>query len=361
MRRLPKLNLSKHSRRWRSWPVITAVIVLILLGGVLAARSWYNRNLGPVDASSSQNVNFTVVSGSTVHEIADDLKRAKLIRSSQAFVTYVRGKDLFSQLQAGTYTFSQSMSTPQIVDKMVKGDVAKGLLTIPSGKTNKQIRQIFKNAGYNDAELDIAFSSVTYAGHPALASLPQGATLEGYIYPDSYQKTADTPPTAIIRQSLDEMQTKLTPQIISGFAAQGLSTYQGITMASIIEKESGNPKYNPTIAQVFELRLKQNMMLGSDVTALYGAVADHVQLPDNPEVAAVTAINHDSPYNTRVHTGLPPGPISNMTGDSLSAAAFPSNTDYLYFVNGGDCVIHFSHTEAEHEAAIAKYGAKECS
>lgn len=346
---------------WRSTPVIAAVVIVLLIAGLLAARSWYNSNLGPVDSSSTKPVNFTVVSGSTVHEIGDDLKRADLIRSSQAFVTYVRGKNLFSQLQAGTYTFSQSMSTPQIVDKMVKGDVAKDLLTIPAGKTIKQIRQIFKNAGYNDAELDIALSPVTYAGHPALASLPKGATLEGYIYPDSYQKTNTTPPTAIIRQSLDQMQKHLTSQITNGFAARGLSTYQGIILASIVEKESGNPKYNATIAQVFESRLKQDMVLGSDVTALYGAVADNVELSEDPEAAAAIAISHDSPYNTRIHAGLPPGPISNMTEDSLRAVAFPSNTDYLYFVNGGDCVIHFSHTEAEHEAAIAKYGAKECS
>jgi UPF0755 protein len=235
------------------------------------------------------------------------------------------------------------------------------LLTIPSGKTVKQIREVFKSAGYNDAELDIAFSPVTYAGHPVLASLPQGATLEGYIYPDSYQKTDTTPPTAIVRQSLDEMNKHLTPKILNGFAAQGLSTYQGITMASIVEKESGSPKYNPTIAQVFESRLKQNIMLGSDVTALYGAGKDQVDLSDNPEQAAVTAIRHDSPYNTRIHTGMPPGPISNMTEDALNAVAYPSNTDYLFFVNGSDCVIHFSHTVAEHEAAIEKYGAKECS
>lgn len=354
-------NFNKSRAFSRRWLTIIFVAVLGLIIAVWGIHAWYDRNLGPVDSSSTQPVNFTVVSGSTVQEIGSDLKRAGLIRSNQAFVTYVRSKEYFSKLEAGTYTFSRSMSTPQIVDKMVKGDVAKGLITIPPGKTLRQVREIFKQAGYNDAELDIAFSPVTYAGHPALASLPKGATLEGYIYPDSYQKTDTTPPTAIIRQSLDEMSKHLTPQILNGFAAQGLTTYQGITLASIIEKESGTPKYNSTIAQVFESRLKQGIMLGSDVTALYGAGRDNVNLSDDPEEAAVTAINHDSPYNTRLHTGLPPGPISNMTDDALKAVANPATTDYLFFVNGADCVIHFSHTQAEHDQAIQKYGAKECS
>lgn len=325
-------------------------LLVLAYGG---AHSWYNRNLAPVSSSSTQEINFTVVSGSSVTEIGNDLKRADLIRSQQAFVTYVRAKGLFESLQAGTYSLSKSMSTPQIVDKIAKGDVAKGLLTIPSGKTLKQIRQVFKNAGYNDAELDIAFSPVTYAGHPALSSLPQGMTLEGYMYPDSYQKIATTPPTAIVRQSLDQFGKHLTPQILNGFTAQDLSPYQAITLASIVYAESGNPKYEPTVAQVFLLRLKQGMALGSDVTAFYAA----------QQAGQGKTLGVDSPYNTRLHTGLPPGPIGNFTDDALKAVAHPSNTDYLYFVAGDDSnhTIHFTHTQAEHEEAISKYCHTECS
>jgi len=337
--------------KWRSWPVLIIVLIIVLGGGYLAARSWYNRNLAAVNSASTQQVNFTVVSGSTVQEIGSDLKRAGLIRSSQAFETYVRGRGLFDKLQAGTYSLSKSMSTPQIVTKMVNGDVAKGLLTILPGKTIKQIRQAFKDAGYNDAELDIAFSPVTYAGHPALAELPTGATLEGLLYPDSYQKVATTPPTAIIRQSLDEMSDHLTPDIISGFAAQGLSTYQGITLASIVYAESGSPQSEPTVAQVFLLRLRQGIALGSDVTAFYAAGL----------VGQGKTLGVDSPYNTRIHTGLPPGPIGNFTDIALKAVAHPSNTDYLFFVAGDDGTIHFSHTEQEHEQAIKQYCTKECS
>lgn len=336
---------------WRSGPLIFGVLLIVIAGGFFAAHSWYNRNLAAVDPDSTQTQYFTVVSGSTVHDIASDLKKADLIRSQQAFVAYVRGKELFDQLQAGSYSFNRSMSTPQIVAKMVNGDVAKGLITIPSGKTLGQIREVLKKAGYNDAELDIALSPVTYAGHPVLASLPKGQTLEGYLYPDSFQKIATTPPTAIVRQSLDEMQQHLTSDVLAGFSAQGLSEYQGITLASIVYAESGSPQSEPIVAQVFLSRLKQGMPLGSDVTAFYAA----------QQAGQGKSLGVDSPYNTRIHSGLPPGPIGNFTDIALKAVAHPSNTDYLYFVAGDDGTIHFSHTEAEHEQAISKYCQKLCS
>jgi UPF0755 protein len=335
----------------KKWLIVLVALVLIIAGGVWGVHSWYSRNLGAVNSSSTQTVHFTVVSGSTVHEIGLDLKKANLIRSTQAFDAYVRGRGLFNKMQAGTYDLNQSMSTPQIVDKIVSGDVSKDLLTIPPGKTLKQIRQVFKDAGYKDDELDIAFSPVTYAGHPALASLPEGKTLEGYLYPESFQKSASTPPTAIVRQSLDEMQKHLTPDVIAGFTAQGLSTYQGITMASIVYAESGDPASEPTVAQVFLLRLKQGMALGSDVTAFYAASL----------VGAGKTLGVDSPYNTRIHTGIPPGPIGNFTDAALKAVAFPSNTDYLFFVAGDDGTLHFTHTQAEHEQAIKQYCTTECS
>jgi UPF0755 protein len=344
-------HLSKYKRRSRTrWLWIATAVVLIAIVAGFGARAWYNRNLAAVDASSSQKVNFTVVSGSTVQEIGRDLKRANLIRSTQAFETYVRGRGLYDQLQAGTYTLSKSLSTPQIVTKMVDGDVTKGLLTILPGKTLKQIRQTFKDAGYSDAELDVAFSPVTYAGHPALQGVPSRATLEGLLYPDSYQKIATTPPTAIVRQSLDEMAKHLTDDVLAGFKARGLTRYQGITLSSIVYAESGSPQSEPTVAQVFLSRLKQGMALGSDVTAFYAA-----SMAGQGKTLGV-----DSPYNTRIHSGLPPGPIGNFTDIALKAVARPSKTDYLYFVAGDDGVIHFTHTQEEHEKAVNKYCHKEC-
>lgn len=343
----------------KSW-LILAVIIILAAGGAYGARVWYNRNLGAV-SSSQQIVYFPIASGSSLHDISTDLKNAGLIRSSTAFETYVRGKQLYAKMQAGTYALTPSMTTPQIVDKIVKGEVSKNLLTILPGKTINQIRQAFKQAGYSDSELDVAFDPSTYPDEPVLDNLPSGASLEGFLYPDSFQKEAGTPAQSIVRESLEEMQKHLTPGIVKGFSAHGLNIYQGVTLASIVYKESGNPQYEPTVAQVFLSRIKQGATLGSDVTALYGAGKDGVNLPSDDSRAVAIAINHDSPYNTRIHPGLPPGPISNMTDDALKSVASPSHTDYLYFVNGADCRLHFAKTIQEHNQNIQKYGAKECS
>jgi UPF0755 protein len=279
------------------------------------------------------------------------LQKQRLVRSGKAFETYVRSNELPGKIQAGTYVLSPSMSVQQMVKKMVSGDVAKHLLTIYPAKRLDEIKSAFKKAGYAQTEIDQAFAADNYRGHPALATLPPGATLEGYLYPDSFQKLSDTPASYIIRQSLDEMAERLTPDIINGFAAKGLNPYQGVTLASIVGQETDNPAFQPTVAQVFYRRLKLNMALGSDVTAFYASA-----VANKPKSVTI-----ESPYNTRIHTGLPPGPIGNVTANALSATAHPSNSDYLYFVAGDDKVIHFSHTDAEHQQAIKTYCTKQCS
>lgn len=326
-----------------------AASLLLVIGGVWSLRTWYYHNLGPV-SQSQQVTYFTVESGDSLHLIAKNLKQAGLIRNSRIFETYVRGNALYDNLQAGTYVLSPSMSSQEIVNLLVGGKVAKDLLTILPGKRLDQIKQAFAKAGYSDTQIDKAFNPATYTGHPALASLPTGASLEGYLYPDSFQHQANTPAKTIVSQSLDEMQKYLTPDIIKGLSAQGLNTYQGVTLASIVLQETGNPRYAPTVAQVLLSRLKQNMPLQADPTAFYASAIAGVQ----------KSLSIESPYNTYLRTGLPPGPISNVTKAALQAVAKPATTTYLYFVAGDDGVVHFSYTQAEHQAAVEKYCTKAC-
>lgn len=332
----------------RLWIILALIIILGVAAGY-GIHAWYNRNLAAV-SSSEQITYFTVEQGASLHDISSGLKQQNLIRSATAFETYVRSRQLYAKMQAGTYALSPSMSTPQIVSKLVKGDVSKTDVTIYPGKTLAQTRKIFKQVGYGDSELDVAFDPSTYPDEAVLSYLPAGASLEGFLYPDTFQKVANTHAQTIIRQSLDAMQSHLTPDIINGFKAQGLSVYQGVTMASIVYQESGLPSAQPTVAQVFLLRLKQGMMLGSDVTAFYAS-----RQADRGD-----DVTYNSPYNTRLYVGLPPGPIGNMTDTALKAVAHPSNTDYLFFVAGDDGTIHFSHTQAEHDQAIKQYCHKLC-
>lgn len=342
-------NNLKSLRPSKRLLVIVAAVVLLLGGGVFSLRSWYVHNLKPV--SSSANVQyFTVTPGASLHQIAVKLKSTGLIRNSRVFETYVRSNELHNKLQAGTYSLEPSMGVDQIVKRMVGGDVAKNLLTILPQKRLDEVKQAFASAGYTREQVNQAFDPASYRGHPVLASLPAGASLEGYLYPDSFEKQADTPATVIVRESLDEMQKYLSQDVTNGFAIHSLNVYQGITLASIVAQETDDPSYQPTVAQVLLSRLAQGMPLQADVAAFYASA-----VAGQPKSLSI-----DSPYNTHLHTGLPPGPISNMTKDALQAVAHPAASDYLYFVAGDDKKIHFSKTQAEHDDAVKKYCTKEC-
>lgn len=341
------------ARTKRRWPLVALILVLVVtavgITAVVVVRHTYQENLKPVSKSENQ-VEVTIPTGSTVTEISSKLKKAGLIRESWAFEWYVRSHDLRDKLKAGTYSFAPSQSIPDIADTLAQGKVATNLVTILPGKRLDQIRAALINSGFKPSDVDEALKPENYANHPALVDKPAGASLEGYLYPESFQKTAETSPKQIVRASLDEMQKRLTPELRAGIAKQGLSVHEGIILASIIEKEVDNAADRPIVAQVFLRRLKGGMKLESNVTAIYGAI-----------VAGKTpSLTFDSPYNTYVHAGLPVGPISNEAVSALQAVANPTNTEYLYFVAGDDGKTYFSSSLAEHEQLVRDHCHEKC-
>jgi UPF0755 protein len=329
---------------------VASTLAVLLVTAVALIRTAYNQALQPVSSSQKVTV-LTVKTGSTSIEIADQLHHQGLIRSSGMFQWYIRTKNVRDKLQAGTYALRPSMSVQEIVTVMVDGSVKSDLVTILPGQRLDQVRQALINAGFMPAAVDAALQPEQYAGHIALADKPAGASLEGFLYPDSYQKTAATDPSTIVNKALDQMAVHLTPAVRAAFAAQGLSVYQGVTLASIVEKEVSNPADSPKVAQVFLKRLKVGMPLGSDVTVLYGAIVAGKE----PSLA------YQSAYNTHDNKGLPPGPISNVSDVSLQAVAKPAPTDWLFFVAGDDGTTYFSNTIQEHEALTGKYCKKLCA
>lgn len=329
---------------------IAAALVVLLVAAVVAVRTVYFRQLQPV--SDSQQVEIIVIeSGTSSTEIADRLESAGLIRSATIFQWYIRTNNVRDSLQAGTYALRPSMSVQEIVDVLVEGSVKSELLTILPGQRLDQIRQTMINSGLSPDEVDRALDPAAYAGHPALSDKPATADLEGFLYPESYQKNASTDPSAIVRQALDETAERLTPDLRAAFASRGLSVYQAVTLASIIEKEVSKPADRAQTAQVFLKRLNENISLGSDVTAFYGAII----------AGEKPSVEYDSAYNTRLYGGLPPGPISNMTESSLKAVANPAPTDWLFFVAGDDGTTYFSKTLEEHEALTKRYCTELCA
>lgn len=346
-------NYSRYPKR-RNIPrrilLILFTLILLVVAGVFAARHIYNNDLGPVSSSQTTQV-VTIKTGSSTKEIANVLATKHLIRSAWAFELYVHSKQLGDKLQAGTYAFSADQGTVSIIGTLTKGVVTTKLVTILPGRRIDQVRADLINDGFSPAAVDKALGADQYSDVPALAYKPASASLEGLMFPDSFQRTADTNPSVIIRESLVEMGQHLTPDIQAAFAHEGLTTYQGLTLASILEKEVSKPTDRAQAAQVFLKRMQMGMMLGSDVTAYYGAlIAGH-----NPTTT------YDSAYNTLIHTGLPPTPISSVSDSSLQAATHPATTNWLYFVSGDDGNTYFSTNLQDHQALTQKYCHKLCN
>lgn len=216
--------------------------------------------------------------------------------------------------------------------------------TIKPGETIFDIKKHLVEAGYTAEEVDKAFAAEY--NFPFLSGRPAGATLEGYLYGETYEFYKGVPVEDIITKYLEKMGEVITENNLEArYAAHGLSLYEGITLASVVQKESPAGEHS-RVAQVFLTRLAYGIPMGSDVTVTY---ALDVEDPDRTiyrDNQAALKIN--SCYNTRLHAGLPCGPISNPSLASLLAVADPADTSYLYFLTGDDGLMYYSYTEAEH-------------
>ncbi len=342
----PAQGKPKKSRR-ALWIVILAVFLVIItfcIGAVL----WYNSALKPYSDDTTQ-IEIDVATGSSPSEVADELAQNHLIKSSLAMKVYMKfsGK---SSVQAGTYFFSASQPVSEIVTWLNEGLTQQRKITILPGLTIKEIRQEFIDYGFSADAVDEALNK-TY-DHPLLAEKPASANLEGYIYPETYYVEASATPEDVILTTFDEFESLIEENNLrQQLADRGFNLYQGITLASIVVKEASDTQDQYQVAQVFETRLAQNMVLGSDVTYQYAAELLGVE----------PSTTLDYPYNTRIYSGLPPGPIANFYIATLEAVANPASGSYLYFVAGDDGTIHYSNTLEEHEQNIELYCKVLCS
>ena len=328
--------------------ILGSVLVAILIGLAVAVWTWFNVQLAPVGDDTNQLIAIDIEPSSSPVMIGDLLEEQGVIRSSTAFVLYTRLYGLQGSLQAGEYRLSPGDTTPRIVEHITQGNVDTFTITFLPGATLADNREVLMNAGYDAIEVDNALSEVYDS--PIFAGKPTGADLEGYIYGDTYQFGAGASVEDILEYTFEVYEQVVEEQdLVARYEAQGLSLFEGITLASIIQRESGgNDKQQ--IAQVFLLRLEIGMPLGSDVTYQY--IADKTGVPRDP--------NLDSPYNTRRYGGLPPGPIAVPGLDSLIAVAEPAEGDYLFFLSGDDDVTYYARTQAEHEQNIVNHCQEKC-
>ncbi len=285
----------------------------------------------PVDASGTET-EFTIRLGETAGSIAAHLSENGLIPDADIFRTYLIYSGLDTRIQAGKYKLSPRMSPIEIAQKLqdaTPGEVEFGVL---EGWRIEEIAAALPTSGLDITPQEFIDVTRNLEIAPGLKSeLPSTATLEGFLAPGSYTFKRDISVGELILEMTDRSQKSYTTDMLDGFTRHGLSLFQAVTLASIVQREAMIRDEQPTIASVFYNRIAAGMKLDSDPTVQYALGYNNSRQTwwTNPLTAA--DLQTDSPYNTYIYEGLPPGPISNPGISALQAVANPDQTSYLYF------------------------------
>jgi UPF0755 protein len=320
--------------------------------------------LGQLDApvsDDSTRVVFTVQPGRSAAQIGEDLSALGLIRSPLTFRTIVETRGVGSRIESGEYQLSPSMTTGEIVTVLSRGASRSGIsVTIPEGWRAEQSAQKIEALGiaHADEVLDLVRGGAA-TGLPLGEPLPAGATLEGYLFPETYEVPKGASARTLVEMMVRQFDKGVTPKLRQQLSARGLTLHQGVTLASIVEREAAIPAEQPLIASVYLNRLKRDMPLQADPTVQFAvATANLVEALSFgywKRDLSLDDLRQPSPYNTYVQRGLPPGPICSPGLAALEAVANPADTEYLYFVAKGDGSHVFATTDTEHAANVERY------
>lgn len=303
---------------------------------------------------------FVIRQGETAAEIAERLKADGLISDSLLFRARIEVEGVAGDLSAGEYELSPSMKPSEILEILVKGNIKKSpLITIPEGWRSEEIATRLSERGVGSVD---QFTRVVKDGKSEsqlLSSRPAGASLEGYLFPESYAVDEKSTPENLARRMIEQFEKQFTPEMREKANKRGMSIHQIVTLASIIEREAVVPSERPMMAGVFYNRLELGMLIQSDPTVQYALTLVQPVSKDKhgwwKKDLTVEDLAIDSPYNTYRYRGLPPGPICNPGLASLRAAVEPEKTDYVYFMAKPDGSHAFARTLDEHNTNVAKY------
>lgn len=344
------------SVNWLS--VIVGIIFLSTVTAGGTAVYFYRAWSKPVDSADDEPVYVTIAAGTPSQNIGRLLHQQDLIHHPVMFNLYVRRHGLSHQLQAGEYLLSPAMSLSQIVDKLARGDIATHPVTVPEGLTVRQTLHLLAKTGLADedelrAAVDLAAQHWPYWPKGQAHNLHE--PLEGYLFPDTYQLPRETNAEEIVQLMLQQFEKVFSSQWRERAQQLGLSIHEVVTLASIVEREAQKGDERATIAGVFHNRLQIGMKLDADPTVIYGVAWDRPERSNY--VLTRSDLRSESPYNTYVHRGLPPGPIASPGVAALEAVLYPADVDYLYFVSkfDGTGAHVFARTYAEHRQNVARY------
>jgi len=357
--------------------VIIFILSILFLTVVFSWREIYL----PLEPNSQREIIFAIEKGQGGQEISFNLKKEGLIRSGLLFRFYTYSKGVSKKLQAGQYLLSPSMNIPEIVEKLVSGDVIKEKITVIEGWNLKDIGRYFENKGLFQAEEFfeiVGFPLIDYSEIIDLPSpidfsqefdfledKPKNLSLEGYLFPDTYYidpvfptavKNASLPKLEkIVKIMLENFDKKLTPELRKEIETQGKKIFEIVTMASMLEKEVRTLEDKKLVSGILWRRLEVGMPLQVDATIAY--ILGGGQGWTFDKMRKIIAINRhiESPYNTYKHLGLPFGPICNPGLESIIAAIYPKESDYWFYLSTPEGETIFSKTLKEHNIAKAKY------
>ncbi len=318
------------------------LLALLLLGLIVAGAAVYVVHT-PYGPSHETFVEIAPHTGTPA--IAADLERAGIIRSRYGFEAL--REVLGGRLQAGEYRFDHPVPMTEVYRRIARGDVYTQALTIPEGYNIFDIAQAVQDQGFGSRDAFLAaerqHTELIAAWAPKDGTHP--ASLEGYLFPDTYYFPRKVTPLQILTVMVRRFHQVATQLGMTG------DVNRTVILASLVEKEVSQPDERPLVAGVFVNRLAKGMPLATDPTVIYAA------LLDNRWRGTIYAsdLASPSPYNTYKHAGLPPGPICNPGVASLRAALHPSQTDYLYFVSDASGHSRFSATLAEHAQQVQAY------
>ena len=377
--------------------IIIALVILLSMAslGVFGVYTWYEKQLAapksfsckfnsPAAAATSEGVEenpdchyqkFEIKTNQTISDIAENLKKAGLIRSDFAFKTYLKLSSKSAKIKAGTYSLRANLSAKEIVEQMEKGVASSEVfnLTVLPGETLKEIKQKLIKLGYLSEQIDTAL--LKKYDSPVLKGLydnegkltnpaqPANVALEGYLYGETYQFYKGETVEHIFETMINQLNSVVVANNIEEkFQKRGFSLREGLILASIIQKEAHSEDM-PGVSMVFQNRLKVGMTLGSDVTATYAADLVNPNRDRNDPNNNLRVLETDNLYNTRKHTGLTPGPICSPGITAILAVAEPDENkrSMRYFLTGDDGKMYYSVTDTEHTQKIRDYCQKLCS
>lgn len=341
-----------HSRVWGR---LVFFIFLVALCAVIGISGGLYYGLHKAQSSSGKAFNFHVGTGDTVTSVADRLQTNGVINSALLFRIDAKIQNLAGNLKVGDYVLRKNMSIDGMIAALQIYHTDYISVVIPEGFRMEQIAARLKQDGIDPRSflLEARNPNLKFLNASILADKPAGYGLEGYLFPNTYKVPRGYSGREFAKYMVQQLSVEFTPAMRASARAHGLSIFQALTLASIVEREAQVADERPIIAGVYYNRLKDKMQLGADPTVQFILGSPKKWWPVL-EVEART-IHPNNPYNTYTHVGLPPSPIANPGLSSIRAATAPARTPFLYFVAKGNGRHAFATTLEQQTANIAKY------